>query len=232
MKAKILIVDDEPEQVRAFVQILEQEGGEVILAEDDLWALYYYDEFRPNLIILDIRFDYDERMGLDILKRIRVQKNDRTTPIIMLTGLADHRLPSESYNKDADHFVGKSESTENLLALVKRCLRRSRPELEVIHDYIEIDWGNKSVKRKMDGEWQRVHLQPKEFDVLEKLVSNACRVITRETLYESFFGDAEDPANALYRCISELRRKLESDRGAPQYVLTKRGVGYKFTDYR
>jgi two-component system KDP operon response regulator KdpE len=232
MKAKILIVDDEPEQVSAFVRILEQEGYEVTLAEDDLWALYHYDEFRPDLVILDILFGYDERMGLDILKEIRVLKNDKTTPIIMLTGLADVRLPPDSYNKDADHFVRKSESTDYLLALVKRCLRRSRPGLVVIDDRIEIDRSSRSVKKKTDGEWERVHLEPKEFDVLGKLVSNPGRVITREALYDNFFLDSRDPANALNRCICELRKRLEPDPPNPQYILTKRGVGYYFVDYR
>jgi len=233
MKAKILIVDDEPEQVRAFARILKQEGYEVELAKDHLWALYLYDEFRPDLIILDIRFGYDERMGLDILKEIRVLKNDKTTPIIMLTGLADHRLPSESYNKDADHFVSKSSvSTEDLLALVKRCLRRSKPELVVIDDRIEIDRGKKSVKTKTNGEWERVHLEPKEFEVLEKLVLHPGKVITREALYDEFFPDAKDPAATLNRYISELRKKLEPDPSDLQYILTKHGVGYWFKYYR
>jgi two-component system KDP operon response regulator KdpE len=68
--------------------------------------------------------------------------------------------------------------------------------------------------------------------LLDELVSNACRVIPREVLYDKFFSDVQDPANALNRCISELRRKLEPDPSNPQYILTKREVGYKFKDYR
>jgi two-component system KDP operon response regulator KdpE len=232
MKAKILVVDDEPKVVNSLAQVLEKEGYEVITAGDDAEALYYYDEFQPDLIILDIGFGDNERKGLDILEEIRVLKNDRTVPIIMLTGLADVRLPPDSYDKDADHFVRKSESTDYLLALVKRCLRRSKPELVVIGDRIEIDRSSRSVKKKTDGEWERVHFEPKEFDVLEKLVSNPGRVITREVLYDNFFLDSEDPANALNRCIYELRKRLEPDPPNPQYILTKRGVGYCFVDYR
>jgi two-component system KDP operon response regulator KdpE len=232
MKAKILVVDDVPEVAESLAQVLEKEGYEVITARDDAEALYYYDEFQPDLIILDIGFGDNERKGLDILEEIRVLKNDKTTPIIMLTGLADVRLPPDSYNKDADHFVRKSESTDYLLALVKRCLRRSRPELVVIDDRIEIDRSSRSVKKKTDGEWERVHLEPKEFDVLGKLVSNPGRVITREALYDNFFLDSRDPANALNRCICELRKRLEPDPPNPQYILTKRGVGYYFVDYR
>lgn len=227
MKAKILIVDDEPEQVSAFARILEQEGYEVILAEDDLWALYYYDEFCPDLIILDICIGYDERMGLDILKEIRVLKNDKTTPIIMLTRLADDGLDSLSYDKDADCFVSKSVSTKSLLALVKRCLRRGMLRLK-IDDRIEIDLGNYRVTVKKDSDWQRAHFEPKEFEVLRELVLRRGQVITREKLYSEFFPDAEDPANALNRCIYELRKELEPDRRNPQYILTIRGVGYLF----
>jgi DNA-binding response OmpR family regulator len=226
MKAKILIVDDEPEQVRAFARILKQEGYEVKLAKDDLWALYLYDEFRPDLIILDIGFGYNKRKGIDILKEIR--EKDKTIPIIMLTGLADDGLDSLSYDKDADYFVSKSVSTESLLALVKRCLRRSKPRLDKIDDRIEMDLGNYRVRVKKDSEWQRVPFEPKEFKVLEKLVLNRGRVITREKLYSQFFPDAEDPANALNRCIHELRKELEPDLRNPQYILTIRGVGYMF----
>jgi two-component system response regulator VicR len=230
MPCEILIVDDEPEQIRALAQCLIQEGYEVVIAEDEIEAWYYLDERQPDLVVLDIGFGYEERKGLDILKAIRRQ--DKTIPIIMLTGLDDERLDPLSYDLDADQFASKSMSTKALLARVKRCLRRDKPELELIDDYIELDRGNGSVKRKMDGEWQRVHLQPKEFDVLEELVSNVPRVVTRESLYERFFSNAGDPASALNRCISELRSKLEPDPSNSQYILTKRGVGYWFKDYR
>ena len=180
--------------------------------------------------MLDICFGYEERKGLDILKAIR--QEDKKIPVIMLTSLDDDRLDPLSYDLDADQFVSKSMSTKALLARAKRCLRRDKPGLEVIDDNIEIDRGNRSVKKKTDGEWQRVPVQPKEFDVLEELVSNAPRVITREALYDKFFSDVQDPASALNRCISELRHKLEPDRSNPQYILTTRAVGYWFKDYK
>jgi DNA-binding response OmpR family regulator len=230
MEARILIVDDVPEQVSTFARILEQEGFEVVLAEDDLCALYRYDEFCPDLIILDIRFGYEERKGEDILREIRAK--DKVIPIIMLTGLSDDGLDALSYNRDADHFVRKSVGTRSLLALVKRCLRRSRPGLEKIDGRLKIDHGNYRVMVEKGGEWHGARLEPKEFEVLEKLVINRGQVVTRERLYEQFFRDTEDPANALNRCISELRKELEPDPRNPQYILTIRGVGYRFEDYR
>jgi DNA-binding response OmpR family regulator len=228
MNVIILIVDDKPESICAFAQILEEEGYEAIIAEDELEARYYLDESHPDLVVLDIGFGYEERKGLDILMVIR--KRDKTTPIMMLTGLDDDRLDPLSYDLDADQFASKSMSTGALLARVKRFLRRDKPELVVIDDHIEIDRDSRSVKENTDDGWHNVHLQPKEFDVLEYLVTNAGRVIPREVLYEKFFSGATDPANGLNRCIRELRRKLEPDPSKPQYILTIRSVGYRFKD--
>ncbi len=231
MKWKILIVDDKYESVSALIERLEQEGYELIYAEDDNWAIYYYDKFTPDLIILDIDFGNNDRLGLDILNEIRQVKNDNSTPIIMLTGLDSDELALTSYNKDADHFVRKTASTDEILALVKRCLRRSKPEIVVIDDYIEIDRNKRTVRKKTDGEWNEIHFEPKEFDMLILLVDNCGRVILREVL-ERFFPDADNPAKTVRRYISELRKELEPDRGNHQYILTKRGVGYEFKDYR
>lgn len=230
MKARILLVDDRPEQIKAFAQILKHQAYEIAIAEDDLEALYLFDEFRPDLIVLDICFGLDERMGIDILKRVR--ERDKTMPIIMLTGLDDEGLDSLSYNRDADHFVSKSVSTQSLLDLVRRCLRRSKPDVVLIDDYIKIDLGSMSTRVKKGGKWQEIHFQPKEFRILEKLLSGQGRVVTRETLYAEFLSDAEDPSATLNRHISRLRKELEPEPRDPQYILTKRGIGYLFKDCR
>lgn len=232
MKAKILVVDDEPEVASSLAQSLEEKGYEVIIAEDDREALYYFDKVQPDLIILDIRFGpYDERMGLDILKEIRELKGDRATPIIMLTGLSEEELEPLSFNLGATDFVRKSVSTKGLLARIKARLPRAIREPIVIDDRIEIDLSNNSVKVKRGDEWQRVHFEPKEFAVLRKLVLNPGRVIEREVL-ENSFEDAENQAKTLNSYISKLRSELEPDPRDPQYILTKRGVGYWFKDYR
>jgi two-component system response regulator VicR len=229
VKAKILVVDDEPEVANSLAQVLDEEGYEVITAGDDAEALYYYDEFQPDLIILDIGFGFEERMGLDILKEIRVLKNDKRTPIIMLTGLSEDELEPRSFEYGATDFVRKSISTKALLARVKARLPLAFREVDVICDHIEIDLAKDSVRVKRDGEWESVHLEPKEFKVLKKLVVNRGRVVTREAL-ENLFPDAEDPATTVRRYISELRTKLEPDRRNPRFILTKRGVGYEFKD--
>ena len=225
MKAKILIVDDVPEQVSALGQILEQNGYTAVIGENDLEAFYLLDTFQPDLIILDIGFGDNERMGIDILKKIRT--NDKTIPIIMLTGLDDDGLDSLSYNRDADYFVSKSVSPESLLALVNRCLRRSKPEIEVFDDYLMINRSSMSVKKKQNREGEEVSLEPMEYKILMELIDNCGWVVTREVL-ESFFPDSKNPAATLNRYISELRKKLEPDPGNPRYIFTRRGNGYSF----
>jgi DNA-binding response OmpR family regulator len=225
MKAKILMADDIPQQISALARILEQEDYEVQIAEDESATLYLFDEFQPDLIILDICFGYNEREGLDILKKIR--EDDKAIPVIMLTRLLDSRLEPDSYDRDADHFVRKSEP-DSLLALVGRCLRRSKPQLEVINDHIEIDRKNNTIKVKTKNErWEKLPLEPKEEAILMKLLDNRGRVIEREVL-ERLFPNAKDPPATVRRYISELRTKLEPDPGNPQYILTKRGIGYEF----
>lgn len=231
MKARILVVDDEPEVANSLAQVLNKEGYEVVIAGDDAEALYHYDEFEPDLIILDIRFGYDERMGFDILKEIRVLRRDKTISIIMLTGLSEDELEPRSFEYRATDFVRKSISTKALLARVKARLPCVLRESIRIDDYIEIDGDSGSVRVKRDGEWEDVHFEPIEYRILMKLVRNPGRVIEREVL-ENYFPDAKDPAATLNRYISELRRKLEPDPRNHRYILTKRGVGYWFIDYR
>ena len=239
MKARILIVDDEPKQISAFARILEQEEGYgVVTAGDDAEAWYLLDEFRPDLIILDICFGYEKRKGLDLLKRIH--DKDEEMPIMMLTGLADpdNELELRSFDLNATEFVSKSESTKVLKRRVKARLPRALREPVVIDDYLKMDLSADRVWVKRDGEWQEVHLEPRELELLKMLVTRPGQVIPRERLW-NFFPDAQDPDATLNRYISELRKKLEPDPRHPQYILTEeryilteRVRGYSFKDYR
>jgi DNA-binding response OmpR family regulator len=230
MRARILIVDDEPEQVRKFALILEQEGCDVVIAQDDREALYLLEQLQPDLMILDIRFGYHERMGLDILKEIRELRNDKTTPIIVLTGLGDEELEWLSLKYGAIDFARKTIPTKALLERIKARLPSALRRPVLINDRIKLDLDNYAVEVKLDGHWQEVHLQPRQLELLRKLVSNPGQVITREALYD-LFPQAEDPSNTLNHHISILREKLEPDPANPQYILTKRGIGYWFQRY-
>jgi len=227
MKAKILIVDDDPNQVNALCLILKQEGYEVAFAQDVLWALYYHDTLHPDLIILDIKFGYEERKGLDILKEIRGLRNDTTTPIIMLTGLNEDELEWISFKYGAIDFARKTISTESLLARVRARLPSALLQPNEYNGYLIIDLASYSVQVRKGDDWQDIHLKPQEFELLRRLVVNQGHVVTRGALFD-LFPDAKDPDNTLNHNISVLRKTLEPDPTHPQYILTKRGIGYWF----
>ena len=230
MKAKILIVDDEPDQISAFSLILKQEGYEVSLAQDAFWALYYHETLHPDLIILDIKFRYEERKGLDILREIRELRNDTTTPIIMLTGLSEGELEWISFRYGAIDFARKTIGTESLLARVKARLPIALSRPNVYNGYLKIDLRTYSVQVRKGDEWRDIHLKPQEFELLRRLVANQGHVMTREALYD-LFPDAQDPDNTLNHNIAVLRKMLEPDPTKPQYILTRRGIGYMFKHY-
>jgi two-component system KDP operon response regulator KdpE len=230
----ILLVDDEPEFISLLLQQLIEAGYIVETAEDDLTALYLYDEKHPDMAILDIRFGPDERLGLDILKAIRRDRDDKTTPVLMLTSLSGpdirEQLEPLSFDLGATDFIPKSIGPQGLLARIRARLPQALRQALVIDDYLEIDTEAETVRRNNHGTWKLVALEPKEFRVLVKLVKNPGRVIERQVL-EDFFEDAPEPGRVLNRYISELRRKLEPDPSQPEYILTKRQVGYKFRNY-
>jgi DNA-binding response OmpR family regulator len=230
----ILLVDDEPDFLSLLHQQLIEAGYSVESAEDDLYALYLYDEKHPDMVILDIRFGQEERLGLDILKAIRRDRNDRTTPILMLTSLSApdirEQLEPLSFDLGATDFIPKAIGPKGLLARIRARLPDALRHALIIDDYLEIDTEAGTIRRKQDGRWQPVALEPKEFRILIKLVQNPGRVIEREVL-EDFFEDTPEPSRVLNRYISELRRKIEPNPSQPEYIMTKRQVGYKFRDY-
>lgn len=234
MQPTILIVDDEPDFLTLLRQQLIEAGYAVETAEDDLAALYLYEEKQPDMIILDIRFGPDERLGLDILKTIRRERADKRTPILMLTALAEpdlrERVEPLSFDLGASDFVPKSIGPRGLLARIRARLPQALREILIVDDYLEVDTQAETVRRKQSGTWEPVPLEPKEFRILVKLIQNPGRVIERHVL-EAFFEETPEPHRVLNRYISELRRKLEPNPAQPEYILTKRQVGYKFRDY-
>lgn len=234
MQPTILLVDDEPDFLSLLSRQLVGVGYKVETAQDDLEALYLYDHYRPDMVILDIRFGSEERLGLDILKAIRQSRNDTTTPVFMLTSLSApdirEQVEPRSFDLGATDFVPKSIGPKGLMARIRARLPQALRQVLVIDDYLEIDTQAQTVRRNEDGEWQDVSLEPKEFRILVKLIQNPGRVIERQIL-ENFFADAPEPNRVLNRYISELRRKIERQASQPEYILTKRQVGYKFRNY-
>lgn len=262
MGARILLVDDELGALKSLTQHLQGAGYELLTASDLDEALYLLRTASPDLVILDIRFGRSERMGLDILEEIRTGVDDQSTPVLMLrnyhaitfperrallpqkpassekviaarilTGVGEEELEPRSFDLGATDFVRKSTGTRALLARIRARLPRPATEPMVIDERLRVDLVQAEVFVARSGQWQVVRLEPKQAELLKKLVCNPGRVLRREQL-EDLFDDAEDPSRALNTCISRLREILEPDPREPFYLQTRRGIGYKFRDYR
>ena len=227
MPEKILVIDDEEPTVQLIGMLLERRGFEVIKAyraEEGLRQAYRH---QPDLVLLDIMMpDMD---GWDVCKRLRDMSD---VPIIFLTARSDVKDVVKGLEMGADDYVVKPYDNDELVARVRAHLRRSpRPtmseELVFNNGAFRINFLNREV-------WvnnELCHLTPKEFNLLTVLVRNAGRVVTRSELVTQAWGEEySDAVDSLKLYVHYLRQKLEGDAEQPEYILTSRGVGYRFVN--
>lgn len=226
----ILIVDDEPRLVRAIRLYLEMEGFHVLTAGSGDEALDRVRTDLPDLIVLDVMLPGTD--GFETLRHLRVLSN---APVIMLTARDGEGEKVRGLQLGADDYVTKPFSQTELLSRIRAVLRRaSAPPLAPksdlrIDEHLQVDFSRREVR--VDGEL--VSLRPTEYRLLYHLVSNPGRVMTYESLLAKVWGEeyhSEDQYVRLY--VTYLRQKLEPDPTKPRYILTERGVGYRFVDYR
>lgn len=229
MDRKILVVDDEKNIVDIIKFNLKKEGYEVITASDGEEAVLKTNEENPDLILLDIMMPRVD--GYEACKKIR-EKYD--TPIIMLTARAEEVDKVLGLELGADDYVTKPFGVRELMARVKANLRRKSvaPKEEdapkgntLAFGILEIDMDLYEVKK--DG--KVVELTFREFELLKFLATQKTQIFARETLLEKvwgyeYFGDVR----TVDVTVRRLREKIETDPARPQYILTKRGVGYYF----
>ncbi len=227
MAEKILVIDDEEPTVQLIAMLLERRGFEVIKgyrAEEGLRKAYRY---QPDLVLLDIMMpDMD---GWEVCKRLREMSD---VPIIFLTARGEVRDVVRGLEMGADDYVVKPYDNDELVARVKAHLRRSpRPNMseELVFDggSFRINFMNREVYVRNELK----HLTPKEFNLLGVLVRNAGRVVTRTDLVTQAWGEEySDAIDSLKLYIHYLRQKLENNPNQPDYILTSRGVGYRFAN--
>lgn len=225
MSEKILVIDDEEPTVQLISMLLERRGFEVIKAyraEDGLRKAYRY---QPALVLLDIMMpDMD---GWEVCKRLREMSD---VPIIFLTARSDVKDVVKGLEMGADDYVVKPYENDELVARVRAHLRRSpRPSMseELIFDGgdFRVNFMNREVWVRNDLK----HLTPKEFNLLGVLVRNAGRVVSRTDLVTQAWGEEYgDAIDSLKLYIHYLRQKIEVNPEQPEYILTSRGVGYRF----
>lgn len=229
-KYRILVVDDERRMV-GFIRLnLEQDGFEVIEAFNGTEALERLRDSLPDLILLDVMMpDID---GFEVLRMIREISQ---VPVIMLTAKGEEDDKVKGLELGADDYVTKPFSPRELVSRVKAVLRRGSTFEEEdegvieIDDRLKIDFGRREVR--VDDEL--VKLRPTEYRLLYHLVQNAGWVLTHDQILTKVWGyEYRDEPHYVRLYINYLRKKIEEDPSDPKYILTERGVGYRFVDYK
>ena len=227
---KILAVDDEKRMVR-FIQLnLEQDGFQVITAYNGKDALEQVRTQLPDLILLDIMMP--DINGFEVLKKIR---EVNTVPVIMLTAKGEEDDRIQGLELGADDYITKPFSPRELVSRIRAVLRRTKSFKDDQVDLIKVD--NRLTidfsRREVWVEGQKVDLRPTEYRLLYHLVQNAGWVNTHEQLLSKVWGfEYQDEPHYVRLYVNYLRKKLEEDPSNPKYILTERGVGYRFVDYR
>ncbi|MPZ29108.1 MAG: response regulator [Micromonosporaceae bacterium] len=225
MRARVLVVDDDPALAEMLGIVLRNEGFQPLFVADGEQALAAFHEHRPDIVLLDLMLP--GMSGIDVARQIRA---DSGIPIVMLTAKTDTVDVVLGLESGADDYVVKPFKPKELVARIRARLRRggeAPPELLVIgpmHNQITIDVPAHTVSR--NGE--EVRLTPLEFDLLIALARKPRQVFTREVLLEQVWGYRHSADTRLVNVhVQRLRAKIEPDPERPEIILTVRGVGYK-----
>lgn len=227
--ARILVVEDEESLADSVRYNLEREGYAVSVATDGRRALDRFRADAPALVILDLMLP--EVSGLDLCRMMRAESD---VPIIMVTAKDSEADKVTGLELGADDYVTKPFSMRELVSRVRANLRRTKPQAvaepvdEVISGGpVRMDVGRHEVSVRGES----VALPPKEFELLETFLRRRGRLLTREFLIDEVWGaDYFGDTRTLDVHVKRLRRKLEDEPHRPRYLLTVRGLGYKFVD--
>lgn len=228
---KILVVDDEKDIVELISYNLEQEGFAVIKAYDGQMAWERVKTAKPDLVVLDLMIPGIH--GLEVCKLIRRDAATETLPIIMLTAKSDQVDKILGLELGADDYVTKPFNVRELIARIRAVLRRyeGRQQIELSETFafqgLSVNFGSCTVA--VDG--KKVDLSSREFKLLKFFTEHPGRVYSRDQLLDYVWGDEAfvEPRTVDVH-ISRLRATIEQDKENPKYILTVRGIGYKFAD--
>ncbi len=221
---RILIIEDEESYRDALTFMLEKEGFDVASAADGVEGLKEFDKHGADLVLLDLMMP--GMPGLEVCKQLRAQSN---VAIVMVTARDSEVDKVVGLELGADDYVTKPFSHRELVARVRAVLRRGQDQ-ELVPDVVEVGGVRIDVERHqvyVDGEEVRFALR--EFDLLELLLRNPGRVLTRGQLIDRIWGsDYVGDTKTLDVHIKRLRSKIERDPSKPERLITVRGLGYKY----
>lgn len=222
---KILVVEDEQSLREPLVYVLEKEGYEVVDAADGDQAIKVFNAEQPDLILLDLMLP--KKSGNEVCQIIRQSSN---VPIIMLTAKDSEIDKVVGLEIGADDYVTKPYSTPELKARIKAVLRRNiEPQVE-LGNILEAGGVRMDIERhEVEVNGVRVQLPLKEFELLELLLENVNRVLTRGQIIDRVWGsDYFGDTKTLDVHVKRIRSKIEEDPARPEHLVTVRGLGYKF----
>lgn len=223
---KILIVDDEEHIVELIKYNLESNGFTTITANNGIEALKKAKNETPSLVLLDVMLP--GLNGNDVCKEIRRDSNISTMPVIMITAKGEELDRIIGLELGADDYIIKPFSVRELVARVKAVLRRTKNDnVTNLFSFgsVTIDLIRHEVLKKNE----KVDLTLKEFELLQIMVKNKGRVLTRELLLDKIWGyEYVGETRTVDVHIRHLRKKIEEDDKNPRFIETIRGIGYRF----
>jgi two-component system KDP operon response regulator KdpE len=221
----VLVVDDESRMVEFIAMNLELEGFRVVRAANGSEALEKASKEHPDLVLLDIMMP--EMDGFETLEGLR---ETSSVPVIFLTAKSEEVDRIKGLDLGADDYITKPFSPRELVSRIRAVLRRTEPAAVtsseiVVDNELRVNFD----QRKVIVRGQEVRLRPTEYRLLYQLVTNAGKLLTHEVLLSRVWGAEyrdEDQYVRLY--ITYLRQKIEKDPKNPRYILSERGLGYRF----
>ena len=225
---KILVADDDPQLLRALRVTLGARGYEIITAMNGREALNAAAEHHPDLYMIDLgmpRLD-----GMQVISELRLWTS---APILVVSGRTGAADKVEALDFGADDYVTKPFSIDELLARIRALTRRitaSETEHVVTMGDVSVDLASRSVVKSLADGPVQVRLTRTEWRILELLLRNSGRLVTRQALMRDVWGSAQVTETSFLRVyIAQLRKKLEPDPSNPIFILTEAGMGYRFS---
>jgi len=228
---RILVVDDEPRMIGFIRMNLELEGHQVVEAHNGLQALEMIRTQLPDVVLMDVMMP-----EMDGFETLRLLREFSTVPVIMLTAKGDENDKVYGLELGADDYVTKPFGPRELSSRIKAVLRRAEmpstsPDEAVlkIDDRLSVDFN----QREVIVEGAHIKLRPTEYRLLYHLIENAGWTVPHDQLLAKVWGyEYRDEAHYVRLYVNYLREKIEENPSNPHYILTERGVGYRFINFR
>jgi two-component system, OmpR family, KDP operon response regulator KdpE len=224
---RILIADDDPQILRALKVTLRARGYDIITAGDGVQALEAAASHHPDLVVLDLGMPKLD--GVEVIEGLRGWTQ---VPILVVSGRTDAADKVDALDAGADDYVTKPFAIDELLARIRALTRRvvsSDDEPVISFGAISIDFSAKQVLRRVGERSESVRLTPTEWRILELLVHNPDKLVTRESLLSQIWGPHHTKDTGYLRLyFAQLRKKLEPIPAEPRYFVTVLGMGYRF----